>query len=477
MDELLEFAFQRYYRESGLFGTPQRCLEMVGRVNAAGIDEIACLIDYGIATDTVLAHLPHLDELRQRAQGEAVAIGDHSLAGLLGSAGITHLQCTPTMATMLAADSDAKDGLAGLAQLLVGGEALTPELARSLSSLVGGRISNMYGPTETTVWSTVGTVDASAVTPSNGISIGTPLLNQAVRILDDRGQPLPPGVVGEIVIGGAGVTRGYWNQPQLTEDRFTGAPPMYRTGDLGRFLPDGRLECLGRSDQQIKIRGHRVELGEIEAALREQPGIAEAAVVLQVGATGDQRIVGYVRQAAGGEANEAQLRKSLALRLPDYMVPSSITGLAALPLTPNGKIDRKSLAASSRRAPSGSPSASTVPTSPVPKSPGSAPSLQQAEQLVLGIWKRALGVESIGLRDNFFDIGGHSLLVIQVLKELREKVARPIQMTDLFRHTTVEALARFLGDESRQEPATGRGRDRANARRLVRNRGQAPADT
>ena len=167
--------------------------------------------------------------LRQLAQGSVAGGADHSLAGLLGDAGVTHLQCTPTMATMLAADADAKDGLAGLEQLMVGGEALTPDLARTLASAVRGRISNMYGPTETTIWSTVGTVDASAVTPSNGISIGTPLLNQTVHVLDEGQQPLPPGVVGEIVIGGAGVTRGYWNQPELTAARFIGKPPMYRT--------------------------------------------------------------------------------------------------------------------------------------------------------------------------------------------------------------------------------------------------------
>jgi natural product biosynthesis luciferase-like monooxygenase protein len=466
MDDLLEFAFQRYFHESGLFGTPQRCLGMVERVTAADIDEIACLIDFGIATDTVLAHLPHLDALRRLVQGEAgaaadVADRDHSLAQLLRSQGITHLQCTPTMATMLAGDPDAREGLAGLRELMVGGEALTPDLARSLATIVRGRISNMYGPTETTVWSTVGTVDANAVTSSNGISIGTQLKNQSVHILDERQQPLPPGIVGEIVIGGAGVTRGYWNQPEMTASRFVGQPPMYRTGDLGRFLPDGRIECLGRSDQQVKIRGHRVELGEIEAVLREQAGIAEAAVVLREFSPGDHRLAAFVRTASGVEVDVQGLRQSLGRRLPDYMVPTSVTILQALPLTPNGKVDRKSLAAASRSA-AGMPLPSKV------KSPALPPG--NAEQLVLDIWRRALGVEEIGLRDNFFDIGGHSLLVVQVLKELREKAGRPIQMTDLFRYTTVEALARFLGEGPPAAPAVATGRDRANARRLARTR-------
>jgi acyl carrier protein len=326
----------------------------------------------------------------------------------------------------------------------------------------------MYGPTETTIWSTVGTVDDKAITASNSVSIGDPLLNQAVYILDEQQQPMPIGLAGELVIGGLGVTRGYWRRPDLTAEKFLPDPHaanspgarLYRTGDLARFLPDGRIECLGRLDQQIKIRGFRVELGEIEALLREQPGIAEAAVVLRELAPGDQRLLGYVRTDDGGDADADVLRAALLRQLPDFMVPAAIISLKAMPQTPNGKIDRKALPLPARAAAPAAAGAAIA----------GAATASGAESLVMGIWQRALGLAQIGLRDNFFDIGGHSLLVIQVLKELREKFAKPIQMTDLFRHTTIESLAKFLEGEGTADAATQRGRSRAEARRAAAGR-------
>jgi natural product biosynthesis luciferase-like monooxygenase protein len=464
MDDLLEFAFLRYFRTSGLFGTPEQCLDMVRRVAGADADEIACLIDFGIKTEIVLQHLPWLDQLRSLAQSAASA--DHSLAGLLRDEKVTHFQCTPTMATMLASDADSRPGLAGLKHMMIGGEALPPDLARTLADLVTGRVSNMYGPTETTIWSTVGGVDVGAITPANTVSIGVPLLNQSVQVLDARQQPMPVGIAGEIVIGGKGVARGYWQRPELTAEKFISAPHedtrLYRTGDLGRFLPDGRLECLGRLDQQVKIRGFRIELGEIEALLREQDGVAESAVVLRELAPGDQRLIAYVRTRSGSDADPESLRAALSGHLPDFMIPSAVVSLKAMPLTPNGKIDRKALPLPRRNesAPeAGTATGGTNPTS-------------NAEGLVMDIWQRALGLNQIGVRDNFFDIGGHSLLVIQVLKELRDKVARPIQMTDLFRHTTIESLARFIEGDAGADSAAVRGRSRAEARRAARAQAQ-----
>jgi AMP-binding enzyme/Phosphopantetheine attachment site/AMP-binding enzyme C-terminal domain len=317
-----------------------------------------------------------------------------------------------------------------------------------LSDLVKGHVRNMYGPTETTIWSTVGAVDDKAITASNSVSIGEPLLNQSVHVLDDQQQPLPIGVAGELVIGGSGVTRGYWQRPELTAEKFLSSPRMYRTGDLGRFLPDGRLECLGRVDQQIKIRGYRVELGEIEALLREQPGIAEAAVVLREIAPGDQRLVGYVRTKDGNDTDADALRASLSRHLPDFMLPAAIVSLKVMPQTPNGKVDRRALPVPIQYA---VPVAASDTNDSVRHS-------SKTESLVMDIWQRALGVSQIGVKDNFFDIGGHSLLVIQVLRELREKCPRPIQMTDLFRHTTIESLARFLEGEGSSDAAAQRGR-------------------
>lgn len=462
MDALLDFAFERYFTTSGLFGTPEHCMAMVERVEAADVDEIACLIDFGIETETVLAHLPYLNELRQLAQSTSQREADYSLPALLQRYPVTHLQCTPSMATMLVADQSARPELAKLRQMMVGGEAFPPELARELKGLVKGRVTNMYGPTETTIWSAVGDVGGDTPLPVNNVSIGRPLLNQTIYVLDENQQPMPPGLPGELVIGGAGVVRGYWQRPELTAERFLPDPfatargaRMYRTGDLARFLPDGRIECLGRVDHQVKIRGYRVELGEIEALLRGHAQVREAAVVLREDTPGDQRLVAYVRSVTGEEVPAETLKAWLRQQLPEFMVPSAFVHMAELPLTPNGKLDRKALPAPQQAA---ATSANFV-----------APA-SDAEATISEIWQRALGVAKVGTRDNFFDIGGHSLLVVQVLKELREKFTKPIQMTDLFRHTTIEALAKFVSGETDQAAAANRGLARAAARRAALGR-------
>jgi len=465
MDGLLEHAFHRYYEHSGLFGTPESCMAIVDRVKAADVNEIACLIDFGINTDVVLEHLPYLNALREAAQQVLSARDDSedfSLPALFDRHRVTHFQCTPSMATMLAADISARSGLAALKQMMVGGEALPAELARTLRTLVGGRVTNMYGPTETTIWSAIGDVDA--VTGTN-VSIGRPLANQCIYILDENQQPLPVGIPGELVIGGEGVVRGYWQRHDLTAEKFLTDPfsgaadaRMYRTGDLARHLPDGRIECLGRVDHQVKIRGYRVELGEIEALLRTHPDVLEAAVVLREDTPGDKRLVAYVRPTAGRTTRAELFKEFLKQQLPEFMVPAAYIEMAALPLTPNGKIDRKAL--------------------PIPQRSIAADATNYSapqndiETMIVDIWKRVLGVAQVGTRDNFFDVGGHSLLVVQVLKELREKITKPIQMTDLFKYTTIEMLAKFVGSDDGDGPdqPLNRSRDRAEARRAAMNR-------
>lgn len=467
MDALLEFAFQRYFGESGLFGTPEDALAMVERVAAADVDEIACLIDFGIDAQTVLDHLPQLDRLRalsaERGLQAAGAREDHSLPALLDREGITHLQCTPSMAAMLVEDPACAAGLAKLDHLLLGGEALPPALAQRLAALGVRCISNVYGPTETTVWSTADRVDADALQAST--PIGRPLRGQSLYVLDPRQQPLPPGLTGELVIGGGGVTGGYWQRPALTRERFlpdpfrplSAAAWMYRTGDLGRLREDGRYECLGRVDSQVKIRGYRIELGEIEARLCALPGIAEAAVVLREDTPGDQRLIAYVRAPGLDAPALEQRREALGAQLPEFMRPAAIVGVAELPRTPNGKLDRRALPAPAAHADTVGPTAA----------------LHGTEAIVAELWCRALGRSQVGSRDNFFDLGGHSLLVVQLLGELRQRFDRPIQMTDLFRHTTVESLARFLGDGEPAETAAERARARAQGRQalLARRRG------
>jgi natural product biosynthesis luciferase-like monooxygenase protein len=460
MDALLEHAFSRYYAGSGLFGTPDRCLLLVDKLRQAGVDEIACLIDFGIETDTVLAHLQDLKQVMQAAQRSRQAPSTDaraSLASDLSAQAVTHLQCTPSMASMLVADAAGRHALSGLSALLVGGEALPPDLARQLRDLVPGVLLNMYGPTETTVWSTVCNLDKVGET----VPLGQPIANTQLSIRSPWGLECPAGVPGELFIGGAGVTRGYLNRPELTADRFTGDSAnlrFYRTGDLVRRRADSTLEFLGRIDNQVKIRGHRIELGEIESALTRQPGVKEAVVVARDMAGGESALAAYITLHAGKTINEASIRDALSRELPDIMVPRKIAELAAFPLTPNGKIDRRNLP--------------DLVTLPAPKAETVAEN--QIERTISTIWQEVLGLAKVGTSENFFDLGGHSLLVVQVQRRLKEATSREISITDMFRLPTIRALAAHLSmSEARSDQpaaAVSEGQNRANARRVMRSR-------
>ncbi|HSF65207.1 MAG TPA: MupA/Atu3671 family FMN-dependent luciferase-like monooxygenase, partial [Paracoccaceae bacterium] len=326
---ILDHAFARYFDDSGLFGTVDDALARVDQLRAIGVTEIACLIDYGIAPDTVMQGLHPLAQVvaRSRAQGQ-----DHSIAAQIRRHHVTHLQCTPSLARMLAADDTARAALPTLRHWLIGGEALPGTLVADLAAATPARITTMYGPTETTVWSACGPADPADTTAN----IGTPLRGTRLYVLDDRRRPLPPGVPGELWIAGAGVARGYWQRPDLTADRFATCPfgpgRMYRTGDLVAWRPDGRLDFLGRADAQVKLRGHRIEPGEVEAALESLPGVTQAAVVLRHDPGTEPRLVAYIT----GTADPAALRATLTTRLPDTMIPAQIVPLPAFPLTPNG---------------------------------------------------------------------------------------------------------------------------------------------
>ena len=287
---LLEHAFNRYFDTSGLFGTPERCLEMVAQLREIDVDEVACLIDYGVPADVMLGQLDYLDEVRRRAnegvteESEASASVEaasqpssepRTLAELARAHAVTHFQCTPSMASGIVWDEQERAALANLDNLLIGGEAFPGWLAEQLGPLTSAKIVNMYGPTETTVWSATEPVVPAEGAPTT-VPIGRPIANTQLYILDDRMQPRPVGAVGELFIGGAGVVRGYHERPDLTAERFVPDPfsakdgaRLYRTGDLARYLDDGRIEFLGRTDFQVKVRGHRIELGEIEAVLHD----------------------------------------------------------------------------------------------------------------------------------------------------------------------------------------------------------------
>lgn len=307
VEAMMSHAFERYFQTSGLFGTPDMCLERVRELTALGVDEIACLIDFGIATDTVLGHLPYLDEVRERSRPRPAASHDYTIAAQIVRHGVTHLQATPSLIRTVLADEQGRAALARVPTLLVGGEPLPPALATDLLSLSGGELLNMYGPTETTVWSSV-----ARITDGGDVTIGRPITNTQIYIVDGAGEPQPVGTPGELLIGGHGVTRGYWQRPELTAERYVPNlclpdrhDRLYRTGDLARYRPDGRIECLGRLDYQVKISGHRIELGEIEAVLDAHPLVAQSVVCVRPDAAGDPRLVGYVvpRRPAAGEAS------------------------------------------------------------------------------------------------------------------------------------------------------------------------------
>jgi acyl-coenzyme A synthetase/AMP-(fatty) acid ligase/acyl carrier protein len=296
-----------------------------------------------------------------------------------------------------------------------------------------GSVWNMYGPTETTVWSAVAEVTAG----EGPVPIGTPIDNTRLYVLDGHRQLLPIGVPGELFIGGAGVARGYLGRSELTVERFGPDPfrsvpgaRMYRTGDLVRRLRGGDIEFLGRVDAQLKVRGYRIEPGEIESVLVEHPGVAQAVVAAYEHGAGDTRLTAYVIPVDPAAApHPEELRAHLRAKLPDYMVPAAYVALASFPITPNHKIDRA-------RLPRPDAGAVAVARSSAPR-PG-------LEAELAGIWEGVLGVKGIGRDDDFFDLGGHSLLAAVLVARLTEQTGIRITLKGFMGNPTVKAIDRYL---------------------------------
>jgi len=380
------------------------------------------------------------------------AIRDHSVTTLWLTSGLFNAMVDERLAD-----------LRPLRQLLAGGDTLSvPHVRKALRELTGTRLINGYGPTESTTFACCHTISPEA--PFDGsIPIGRPIANTTAYILDSQLQPVPIGVTGELFIGGDGLARGYWRRPELTSERFIADPfgslpngRLYQTGDLGRWRGDGTIEFLGRADSQVKLRGFRIELGEIENALQQQPDVLDAAVVVREDMPGEKRLVAYVVQkptaavepspsspnrdgntfrddmlppATSHDKSRHDLEE-LKKRLPDYMVPSAIITLPALPRTSNGKLDRSAL-----QAPNIS-TATSADTFIAPKTP--------VEERLAPIWEKILGVERIGIADNFFDLGGNSLLGLRLVNQLREALDENIPLAAVFEAPTVGAMAELL---------------------------------
>ncbi len=372
------------------------------------------------------------------------ALEPRALAALLREEEITTLFVTTALFHQLAREVPA--GFAGVRHLLFGGEAIDPAAVRRVLAHGGPRrLLHVYGPTETTTfasWHHVDAVPAGAVT----VPIGRPIANTRIDLLDGDLRPVPAASPGELCIGGEGLARGYLHQPALTAERFVPDPGsaapgarLYRTGDLARRRPDGAIEFLGRLDRQVKIRGFRIEPGEVEAALAAHPALTGAAVEVRDDGAGERRLVAYVAAPPPAPA-VADLQAFLRRGLPDFMVPAVFVLLPALPLTPNGKLDRAALpdpgeGERSRQA-------------------TYAPPRTASEERIADVWSQVLGVAQVGIHDNFFDLGGHSLAIIQVVSRLRETLGRELSAVDLFQHPTVAALAAHLEPEGAR-PAAG----------------------
>ncbi|MFB3786195.1 MAG: MupA/Atu3671 family FMN-dependent luciferase-like monooxygenase [bacterium] len=434
LDALLEFAFERYYEQSGLFGSLRRCMGIVGRLKEIGVDEIACLIDFGVPTETVLEHLPHLNQVREAANaGLEGAEGDYSIAALIHRHGVTHFQCTPSMINMLQTDTETREALRRIQCLMIGGEPLPAALANTLAELIPGEVHNMYGPTETTIWSSTAPVRKG----TELITVGRPIANTQFYVVDKHLQIVPAGLTGELLIGGDGVARGYLDRPELTASRFIPNPfvpdspsRVYRTGDVARFLPNGEIELLGRLDHQVKISGYRIELGEIVNRIEQHPGIREAVVVPREDTPGDKRLAAYLVPRPDAQLTSQDLRAFLLEQLPGYMVPAHFVILDEFPHTPNGKIDRKALPAPEKalQVLGGSDA-------------GYAAPVTGTEKTLAAIWRDILKVPRVDLNDNFFNLGGHSLLAIQLIAAIRQAFHVDLPLGTLFKTPTLAEQA------------------------------------
>ncbi|MBE8967603.1 non-ribosomal peptide synthase/polyketide synthase, partial [Nostocales cyanobacterium LEGE 12452] len=370
----------------------------------------------------------------------------------LQESGTTVMQATPATWQMLLASglSTQKLGM----KLLCGGETLPAKLAHQLLE-TGSEVWNLYGPTETTIWSSIYQLrnDSKQLEARSAIAsgaalcaiapIGRPIANTQIYILDTQLQPVPIGVPGELYIGGAGLTKGYLNRSELTQEKFipnpfegAGGSRLYKTGDLARYLPDGNIEYLGRIDNQVKIRGFRIELGEIETVLSQLGDVQTSCVIAREDIPGDKRLVAYVVPHQHSTLTINELRHSLKAKLPDYMVPNAIVILESLPLTPNGKVDRRALPAPDFQS-------ERIDKYLAPRNP--------IEELLAQIWAQVLKLELVGIHDNFFELGGHSLLATQLVSRIRSIFKVELPLRELFARPTVAELAQTIGQLQQQD--------------------------
>lgn len=352
---------------------------------------------------------------------------------------ITVFQATPATYKILQASGWKPPAIM---KLLIGGEAVPADLAKYLSQY-SRHVWNVYGPTETTIWSTIYKIPQAETgfEQNEIVKIGKPIANTSLFILDDYLKQTPPGIEGEIYIGGDGLSSGYYNQPELTDERFIytsinsdEVTRIYKTGDKGKFSADGNLEYSGRSDFQVKIRGYRIELGEIETVLRLHTNVTDTVAHVQEDTSGDKKLIAYFVSQKNIEANE--LKELLREKLPEYMVPSFFVKLDALPMTPNGKINRKAL-----------PAPEVTAKETKADDSGVLMQISSTEETLVDIWKEILSIDRVGIHDNFFELGGHSLIGVRLFIEIEKKLGVKLNLQSLFKAPTVSGLAALIDNE------------------------------
>jgi amino acid adenylation domain-containing protein len=383
-----------------------------------------------LAVTTLSFDIAGLELLLPLMTGAHILLASHAQAAdpialrdLIQKAKPALMQATPSTWRMLI--DSGWEGLKNL-KILVGGEKVTREVADALLSR-GAAVWNCYGPTETTIWSTICRLERDG----KPVTIGRPIANTSLFILDAHRQLVPQGAIGELYIGGDGVALGYLNRPELNAERFLSNPfgtgKIYKTGDLVRYQPDGRVEILGRNDAQVKVRGFRIELGDVEEALSACPYVRAAAVVVRTAASGESVLAGYF--VPDGSVGGSAIRTWLMTRLPDYMVPTFLVPMKSLPLTPNGKIDRNAL---------------PLPHVEAPLAPEVEPAADRLEATLIGIWESVLGVRPVGRTQNFFDLGGHSVLAAKAFARMEKTLGTALPLATLFQAPTVAKLAQVI---------------------------------
>ncbi len=418
--------------------------------------------DILLAVTTLSFDIAALELFLPLIAGARVVLADHEtvidgvrLADQITKHGVTVMQATPATWRLLA-----ESGWKGKNTLkaLCGGEAFPLGLASQLAKQVGF-LWNMYGPTETTIWSGVCKVEAE----DSLIPIGLPIANTSFYVLDACLNPVPVGVPGELYIGGSGLARGYLNRPELTAEKFVANPfnkelasrepeeaRIYGTGDLVRYLSDGNIEFLGRIDHQVKVRGFRIELGEIEAVLAEHPSVTQCVVIAREDRPGDKSLTAYLVPDQEKGPSVSELHGFLKEKLPDYMIPSAFVEMKALPLTPNGKTDRRALPVPDTCRPE-LDAIYVVPQSEV-------------ERFIADVWQQMLVVDKVGIHDNYFELGGNSLLTAQIHHKLQKKYEKKLSVIDMFEYPTIHSLAQYIQSEKYERPRSMSGRARAETR-------------